>query len=322
MQWVAWHIVLWWFILHGGIVFFQQIYTDGDSKTTHKAMMLDGMQTIEYGSNCPGTRMIGTSYPHSYNGLGQCVFSALDTQVCWMIRRFGEMMAACRALLTSTPRMSPAWWHLPWSRTGISFGHWASMPCDHAVYNVYTVYTHVFSDVFSWLSNAFVSKLAVAGAHGGSDTDLDRAQGLVDERGNQTLRGAFLCGPCWICWKFPHVYHARRRSWYPKTSSSQWHVPGCLRSCLAEMRTWMWSPTNRCSSQWQLQALWTFTTQIPAKLTWKLTTWQLEREIWTKHPLSVSTLLAVCVLEGLFDWTVDVAERLRFVEVHVFFSMW
>ena len=257
---------------------------------------------------------------HTLTMAWDCVFSALDTQVCWMIRRFGEMMAACRALLTSTPRMSPAWWHLPWSRTGISLGHWASMPCDHAVYNVYTVYTHVFSDVFSWLSNAFVSKLAVAGAHGRSDTDLDRAQGLVDERGNQTLRGAFLCGPCWICWKFPHAYHARCRSWYPKTSLSQWHVPGCLRSCLAEMRTWMWSPTNRCSSQWQLQALWTFTTQIPAKLTWKLTTWQLERETWTKHPLSVSTLLAVCVLEGLFDWTVDVAERLRFVEVHVFFS--
>lgn len=30
----------------GGIVFFQQMYPDGDSKTTYKAMMLDGMQTI------------------------------------------------------------------------------------------------------------------------------------------------------------------------------------------------------------------------------------------------------------------------------------
>lgn len=69
-------------------MFFQQIYTDGDSKTTHKAMMLDGMQTIAYGSNCPGTRMIGTSYPHSYNGLGLCVFcpghsGVLDDQKVW-----------------------------------------------------------------------------------------------------------------------------------------------------------------------------------------------------------------------------------------------
>ena len=238
----------------------------------------------------------GPPYPHSYNMPWHivCVCSALDTQVFWMIRRFGETMAACPALPTSTPRMSPAWWHLPWSRTGMSLGHWASTPVDNAVLQ----YTHLLSDIiFSWLRNAFMSELAMAGAHGGSDTDLDRAQGLVDERGDQTLRGAFLWGPCWICWMFPHAYHA----YHGQDLISQdilvpaWHVPGRLRSCLAEMRMWMWSPTNRCSSQWQLQALWTFTAQIPWKLTWKEADNMINMTAW-KGNMHQASIVRIIIL--------------------------
>ena len=142
-----------------------------------------------------------------------------------------------------------------------------------------------------------MSELAMAGAHGGSDTDLDRAQGLVDERGDQTLRGAFLWGPCWICWMFPHAYHA----YHGQDLISQdilvpaWHVPGRLRSCLAEMRMWMWSPTNRCSSQWQLQALWTFTAQFPWKLTWKEADNMINMTAW-KGNMHQASIVSIIIL--------------------------